>query len=193
MKNLIIAAAFTAASFSITSCSNNSGTNTGSQTTTSETSTSPAAAEENKGNPSVKAILDNYLRLKDALANDSGDEAAKSGEALATSFTNFDKSSLTDEQKKKYEEIAESATEHAEHIGKNASNIAHQREHFDMLSKDVYDIVKEVGAGQTLYQAHCPMYNNNKGASWLTASKEINNPYMGKEMSTCGTIQEELN
>jgi len=192
MKNLIIAAALTTASFSIISCSNNGGTQTESQTATPETGTTQTT-EETKGNSSVKAIVNNYLQLKDALANDSGDEAAKSGEALASSFTNFDKSSLTDDQKKKYEEIAESATEHAEHIGKNASNIVHQREHFDMLSKDVYDIVKELGAGQTLYQAHCPMYNNNKGASWLTASKEINNPYMGKEMSTCGTIQEELN
>lgn len=192
MKNLIIAAAISAASFSIISCSNNGGTKTESQTATTETSSAPTA-EENKGNQSVKAILDNYLQLKDALANDNGDDAAKSGEALATSFTNFDKSSLSNEQKKKYEEIAESATEHAEHIGKNASNITHQREHFDMLSNDVYDIVKELGAGQTLYQAHCPMYNNNKGASWLTASKEIKNPYMGKAMATCGTIQEELN
>lgn len=192
MKNLIIAVALTAASFSIISCSNNGGTKTESQTATSETATTQTT-EETKGNSSVKAIVDNYLQLKDALADDSGDDAAKSGEALATSLGNFDKTSLTDEQKKKYEEIAESATEHAEHIGKNASNIVHQREHFDMLSKDVYDILKELGAGQTLYQAHCPMYNNNKGASWLTASKEIKNPYMGKEMATCGTIQEELN
>ena len=192
MKNLIIAAALTAASFSIISCSNNGGTKTESQTATSETATTQTT-EETKGNSSVKAIVDNYLQLKDALADDNGDRAAKSGNALVESFKEFDKSTLSESEKKSFEDVTEDAIEMAEHIGKNADKIEHQREHFDMLSKDMYEIVKKLGAGQTLYQAHCPMYNNNKGASWLTASKEIKNPYMGKEMSTCGTIQEELN
>jgi len=61
-----------------------------------------------------------------------------------------------------------------------------------MLSKDVYDLVKSFGGGQTLYVANCPMYNKNKGANWLTASKEIKNPYMGTAMLKCGTIKEEL-
>lgn len=43
-----------------------------------------------------------------------------------------------------------------------------------------------------MYKDFCPMYNNGKGAFWLSETKEIKNPYLGKAMPTCGTIQEEL-
>lgn len=104
----------------------------------------------------------------------------------------FDKSALKEEEKKAFEDIADDAKEHAEHIGMNAGNIKHQREHFDMLSKDMYDLVKKFAAGEKIYVGYCPMYNDNKGATWLSETKEIKNPYFGKDMNTCGTIKEEL-
>lgn len=84
------------------------------------------------------------------------------------------------------------AREHAEHISKNSGNIAHQREHFVILSKDIYDLVKTFGAGQVLYKDFDPMANNGKGASWLSETKEIKNPYMGKAMLNTGTVKEEI-
>jgi hypothetical protein len=36
------------------------------------------------------------------------------------------------------------------------------------------------------------MYNNNKGASWLSETKEIKNPYLGKKMPDCGEVKEEI-
>lgn len=137
-------------------------------------------------------IISNYLQLKNAFTNDNTDDAAKAGKALEAAFKSFDKSALTAEQKKTYEDIEDDAREHAEHIGANAGNIAHQREHFDLLSKDMYDLVKAFGAGQTLYKDFCPMYNDNKGAIWLSETKEIKNPYLGKAMPTCGSVKEEL-
>ena len=61
-----------------------------------------------------------------------------------------------------------------------------------MLSKDVYDLVKAFGGGQVLYKNFCPMYNDKKGAIWLSETKTIKNPYYGKKMLTCGSVQEEL-
>jgi hypothetical protein len=137
-------------------------------------------------------IISNYLQLKNAFTNDNTDEAAKAGKALEAAFKSFDKTALTAEQKKTYEDIESDAREHAEHIGANAGKIAHQREHFDLLSKDMYDLVKALGAGQILYKDFCPMYNDNKGAIWLSETKEIKNPYFGKSMQTCGSVKEEL-
>jgi len=37
----------------------------------------------------------------------------------------------------------------------------------------------------TYHEAYCPMVK----ASWLQASKDINNPYMGKSMLTCGVLK----
>lgn len=178
----------------LVACNDNSKqANTGTSDTaqsTPTTSTEPVV-QPPSASP-VKEIVNGYLQLKNALANDNGKDAASAGKTMVTAFSQFDKSVLPAEQKKTYEDIEGDAKEHAEHIGKNGSNIKHQREHFDMLSKDMYELVKTFGAGQQLYYDHCPMYNNNKGADWISEKKEISNPYLGKEMPTCGTVKEEL-
>ncbi len=78
----------------------------------------------------------------------------------------------------------------AEHITNKPGDIAHQREHFALLSEDVYAIVKAFGAGKPLYHYHCPLYNNNRGALWLSESKEIKHPYFGSKMIECATLKE---
>lgn len=141
---------------------------------------------------SLKEIVDGYLQLKNAFTKDNSAGAATAGTLLETAFKTFDKTALTVGQKKIFEDVEDDAREHAEHIGKNGGNIVHQREHFEMLSKDMYDLVKAFGGGQVLYKDFCPMYNNNKGAFWLSETKEIKNPYLGKAMPTCGTMKEEI-
>lgn len=141
---------------------------------------------------SIKEIVGHYLELKNALANDNGKEAAAHGKAMVEAIEKLNKTSLTAAQKKVYDDVADDAKEMAEHIGSNGDKIEHQREHFDMLSKDIYDLVKAFGAGQTLYQDFCPMYNDKKGATWLSETKAIKNPYLGKKMPTCGSVKEEI-
>ncbi|MEJ6981252.1 DUF3347 domain-containing protein [Pedobacter sp. P351] len=142
---------------------------------------------------SVQGILDSYLKLKNALTEDNAADAASAGNEVAKAFDQFDNASLNESQAKEYAEIHEDAKEHAEHIAANAGNLKHQREHFESLSQDVYDLVKSVGGARKLYLDYCPMYNNNKGANWISETKEIKNPYLGKEMPECGTVKEELN
>lgn len=146
----------------------------------------------NNVNDHVRDMVNQYLAIKNALIADNGKAAAVAGNAFVESINRIDKTSLNADKKKVWESVADDAEEMAEHIGKNADRIAHQREHFDMLSKDMYDMVKAFGAGYKLYQDFCPMYNNNKGANWLSETKEIKNPYLGKKMPTCGSIKEEI-
>ena len=141
---------------------------------------------------STNEVIARYLDLKNALAGDKTKDAATAGIALETAFKKFDNEDLSPQQKKVYEDIEDDAREHAEHIGANAGNIEHQREHFDMLSKDMYDLVKTFGVTQLLYKDFCPMYNDKKGAIWLSEKKEIKNPYYGKKMLTCGSVKEEI-
>ncbi len=160
-------------------------------TTDTATKMAPAVAEI-KGAISIKKILDNYLQIKNAFAKDNSANAAIAANEMVKTFANFNKSALTVEQAKIYADIEDDAKEHAEHIGTNGGNIKHQREHFDMLSKDIYQLVKTFGGEQKLYYDHCPMYNSGKGAYWISETKEIANPYLGKSMPTCGTVKEEL-
>ena len=141
---------------------------------------------------SISEIVKDYLLIKNALAADKTKEAATAATALQANIKSFNQNALTAEQKKVYADVEDDAIEHAEHISSNGGNIEHQREHFDTLSKDIYALVKAIGAGQSLYQDFCPMYNDKKGATWLSETKDINNPYYGKKMATCGSMKEEL-
>ncbi len=153
--------------------------------------TSTVAGKDMKS-VSINGIVGSYLQMKNAFANDNGKDAATAGNAMEDAFKNFDEGSLTAGKKKTFEDIKDDAAEHAEHISMNGNNIRHQREHFYMLSQDIYDLVKAFGSGQTLYKDYCPMYNNGNGAIWLSETKDIKNPYLGKKMPTCGSVKEEL-
>ena len=139
---------------------------------------------------SLKTVVDHYLHVKNALVNNSGDEAASGGKAMADAITKVDKSLFTADQKKVYDDIEEDLKEHAEHIGKSSGDIKHQREHFVMMSEDVYDLVKAFGGGQALYHDHCPMANDGKGAMWLSETRQVKNPYFGGKMNECVNVQE---
>ena len=192
MKNIIIGVVL---SILATACNNASNTATEKKSDTTQTANNAANSTKQSntsGSTSINEIVAHYIEIKNALANDNGKEAATHGKAIVQSFENFDKASLTDAQKKVYDDAADDAKEMAEHIAASGDKIEHQREHFDMLSTDMYDLIKVFKPEQTLYKDHCPMYNSGKGAIWLSEVKEIKNPYLGKKMPTCGTVKEEI-
>lgn len=194
MKNLIIACAVTL--FAIASCNSNT---TKEEKQSSNDSTQVPVPDSSKSTTStatssspVDELLTHYLALKNSLAADDGSGAAAHGKELMESLAKFDQSKLKDQQKKVFADMSDDCKEMAEHISTNAGKIAHQREHFDMMSTDIYDLVKVIKPQQALYVEQCPKYNGGKGAIWLSETKDIKNPYMGKSMPTCGTVKEEL-
>jgi hypothetical protein len=136
--------------------------------------------------------LAGHTNPQTSLAAQNGSDAANSGNEILDSLSKFDNSSLTPEQKKTFLGLMGDIKENSEHIKENADKIDHQREHFEMLSKDMYDLIKSVSTDKTLYLDSCPMYDNGK-ATWLSEIKEIKNPYLGKKMDTCGAVKETLN
>jgi|TARA_B110000196_G_scaffold268245_1_gene242274 hypothetical protein len=153
--------------------------------------TTKAASIQNQS--STSEIIDAYLQLKNALTEDNEEKAAEAGNAILTAFSNFNISQLTEDQHKEYVEIVENAKEQAEHIVK--SPIDHQREHFEVLSTDIKDLIALLGieTGTTLYETFCSMYNNHTGAMWLSETEEIKNPFYGSKMLTCGKVQKQIN
>lgn len=75
----------------------------------------------------------------------------------------------------------------------SAADIDAQRTAYSTLSNDFISLVKKSGVGSgALYVDFCPMALNDKGAYWLSANKEIKNPYFGEKMMTCGEVKETI-
>ncbi len=182
---MIVSAGIIAISF--TACNT-----TGSKQTnnTDSAQTGPVTTPTNHANP-AEGMVTGYLNLKNSLAADNGSAAAKNGQEILDAVSKFDPSTLTPDQKKVFLSLVGDIKENSEHISENGDKIEHQREHFEMLSKDMYDLLKATGAGKEMYLDSCPMYDNGKG-TWLSESKEIKNPYLGKKMPDCGAIKETL-
>lgn len=191
MKTIIYGIAIAAAL--LAACSNNN--NQAKKSDVKGSSTTETVMQPNNANSketAINEIVSGYLQVKNGLANDNGKDAATGGKEISNAMQKVNEASLTGEQRKIYDDVKDDVKEHAEHISANGNKIAHQREHFDILSKDMYDLVKAFNTNQTLYMDHCPMYNDGKGANWLSEIKEIKNPYLGKKMPACGEIKEEL-
>ncbi len=67
-------------------------------------------------------------------------------------------------------------------------DIEAQRKAFVIVTEQVENLVKETLSSGEVYKQHCPMAFNNEGGSWLSAEKEIRNPYFGDRMLTCGKV-----
>lgn len=129
-------------------------------------------------NASSEIILEDYFNLKNALVQDDNNKAQKLGGALAKSLGNLNRSAYTESQQVTLTDIIEDAIEHSEHISE--SDIAHQREHFKILSKDITDMIAITGSENTLYEQFCPMYDG--GTAWLSKNEAVLNPYYGSSM-----------
>lgn len=143
-------------------------------------------------NFSIAPIVKDYLVLKNALVADNDRAAANAGKQLFANLNKVDMKTIPANKHKEFMDIFENAKENAEHIGDNAGKIDHQREHLASLSKDVSDLIALFGTTQKLYQDYCPMYNDGKGAVWISEAKAIKNPYYGNQMLTCGSVKKEF-
>lgn len=141
----------------------------------------------------IKQVIEGYLPLKNALTQDDAKKASDAAKNLFSILKKIDLSKLSGNNNSELRDIVESALENAEHIGGKSDDVEHQREHLLLLSNDITDLIGETGTGGLkLYQDFCPMYNNGKGAIWISETKEIVNPYEGSKMLNCGSIKKEL-
>ena len=77
------------------------------------------------------------------------------------------------------------ALEHVEHF----KNIEEIRNAFQTLSNAMISLSYTYKPfDKEIFVQHCPMADSNKGADWLSLSKEIKNPYFGKAMHSCGEV-----
>lgn len=142
----------------------------------------------------MNVILNTYYQLKDAfVATDSvaADSAAK---MLLINIQPISLKELESETKRYNKGRSSLESLQGEINGLlGETDILEKRKEFQMISDIMYDLISTVGVkGQVVYRDFCPMFNNDKGAYWLSPNKRINNPYYGDEMLGCGEIKETL-
>jgi PBP1b-binding outer membrane lipoprotein LpoB len=205
MKKLIVMAAVAMVA---AACNSNSGSKKAEDTTSKNTmspmkmDSTPSGDKELKAvkpifasvdagvTASIDKLVSDYLKIKNALVADDASATSDASRMMSGDLNGIDKSKFTAEQKEAYNKNEDDLKENAEHINKSKNDIAHQREHFSMMSDDMSDLVKAFGTSGALYTDHCPMANENKGANWLSETKQIKNPFMGKKDMTCGNVVE---
>ncbi|HUR64856.1 MAG TPA: DUF3347 domain-containing protein [Chitinophagaceae bacterium] len=186
MKLIILAMAMATSAF--TSCDSSNSSKKDNTVNKDTTKTEPKDLIVQKDSASLQNVLTAYLTLKNALIADKSKEAAEASKLLKDALDHVGGDLMTVSEQKSFVDLADDSKEHAEHIASAGDDIKHQREHFQMLSKDIYDLVKAFGTTQTLYKDYCPMVK----AIWLSETRPIKNPYYGKNMLTCGEVRETI-
>lgn len=140
----------------------------------------------------LKGIFDEYFKIKNALADDNTQSAQNYAKSFKKQLEKTGQHSLDGEHHifwmQQYEAIESSTAKFLK-----ADNKETMRMHFEPLSKTMIETARTFGAiGQTFYVAFCPMYDNDRGAYWLSEFKEIKNPYFGSMMLRCGEVRETI-
>lgn len=145
-----------------------------------------------KASVSTEAIINGYLKIKNALGNDKSNEATTAAKDFVKAVSATNSSKIDSKLVDKYATITESAKKQAALIATNDGKIVEQRMYFAVLSKEITSLIATFGTNKKLYQDYCPMYDQGKSGYWISEIKEIRNPYYGSEMLTCGGMIKEI-
>jgi membrane fusion protein, copper/silver efflux system len=138
-------------------------------------------------------VVTEYIKLKDAFADDNSTLAQKEAKNVKNALGNVDMLLLLGDSHNVWMKALKPLNAAATKI-ENSKEIGTQREGLLVLGKNLSDAINTLGIetenGQALYLEFCPMADNDKGGYWLSYDKEIKNPYYGKAMLTCGEIKD---
>ena len=155
-------------------------------------------------NKSVDSVINTYLAIKDALVNEDSVKAKADGIAFVELLNHFP----IDELKKDTASIFETAKMNVGDMKSNAESLTKQtvisemRRDFNMVTTMMYpSFFKAINyEGQKLYYTNCPMaFGDGEEANWMSNSKQIMNPYLGKvhpkykaTMLGCGEVKDSI-
>jgi len=178
MKNTIKIAIPILSIFTLAACGNNENKKR-ENPKDSETSVPISKEAEIRINDDVlNAIYSHYTHLTVALTQDDPVQAKLAANAIEAGARQISNNST----------LAESAA-----LIVSAPDIETQRAAYSKLSNEMVALLKKAGMTQAeLYVEYCPMAFDNKGAVWLSSSKEVRNPYFGEKMLKCGEVKETI-
>lgn len=154
-------------------------------------------------NAAVDKMLNSYFAMKDAFVE--ADTAAVKPASLQ--FVKDVELIPLEELRADNSKISAVASQQISDIKANAepipaeTDITEMRHDFHMVSENLYPFLKTIGyEGEKLYWQNCPMaFNDEIEANWLSKTREIVNPYLGKHdpkykagMLNCGEVKDSI-
>jgi Cu(I)/Ag(I) efflux system membrane fusion protein len=140
----------------------------------------------------LNGLVSEYLNLKDAFVETDNKKAAKTAADFIKQLGKIDMGLVKGEAHIYWMQQLKAMKMSGQKIV-DLKNVEAQRQQFQYVSNALINTLQAFGTeGKAFYQLHCPMVANNKGADWISAEKEIKNPYFGDKMMGCGIVKGEL-
>lgn len=137
----------------------------------------------------LSKALQVYFELENAIFEGNTKISAEKATTLSKVVSNIEAESLGKEKLSSWGEVSQQLQTAAGNLV-SKEDIAEQRSAFFEVSNAMLDMVKNYGPlNVDAFLYHCPMALKS-GAQWLSASKDVANPYLGEKMATCGTLVE---
>jgi len=128
--------------------------------------------------PKVGEVYERYIEVKTSLVNTNSEDASEAASNLMTAFANIG--------------VEEEVLLATQNLKESGGDVEKQRAAFETVTEHVEKMLHGALKSGTIYKQFCPMAFNNKGAYWLSNSKDIYNPYFGDAMLRCGRVDSEI-
>ena len=135
----------------------------------------------------LSAVYESYFAVKDALVKTDGITASANAKILLTALNDMKMDKLSMDVHMVWMKVLESLKKEIQAISET-NDVEKQRGHLDILSKDIYEILKVSKYEEPVYFQYCPMKDSN----WLSKESTIKNPYYGSQMLSCGKTVETI-
>lgn len=137
-------------------------------------------------------LANSYLNLKDAFVATDSKKAGITAADFIKKIEKINMELLKGDAHVYWMQQIQTMKTHGQKIV-DLKDIEAQRQQFEYVSDALIHTLQAFGTeGKAFYQLHCPMVADNKGADWISAEKEIQNPYFGDKMMGCGIVKGEL-
>lgn len=138
-------------------------------------------------------VWERYLAIQKELAADQFQNARQFLGSFESAITNADDTLLTGRAKQVWEREKANLSKLIDSL-KQAQDIQAMRTEFKPLSDAVGVLAKSFGFGEAgpIYELHCPMAFEGKGAVWYQENDQVRNPYYGASMLKCADRVEKV-
>ena len=171
----------------------------------SSINTEPIKVRSHSGefNQGINSVLSGYFDMKSSFVDADTAKVKQDGKRFLSSLDSI----KIEELQQDSSAIFQSATLLIDEIKNNTvallneNDLTEMRQDFRMISENLYPFLKTIKyEGPSLYWQNCPMaFGEGKEANWISNTREIINPYLGKNhpefkssMLHCGEIKDTI-